>query len=72
MEVPIDQERARRAKQMENALANGRLEGLEPSEGAAAIFQRYVNGELTLEEMGRAIETYADREYGKIPLHLTA
>jgi hypothetical protein len=50
---------------MENALANGRLEGLEPSEGAAAIFRRYVDGELTLEEMGRAIEAYADREYGK-------
>ena len=53
---------------MENALATGRLEGLEPTKAAAAIFQQYVDGELTMEQMGRAIDEHADREYG--PVHL--
>jgi hypothetical protein len=64
--VTLDQQRAQRASEMENALATGRLEGLEPSDRAKAIFQRYVDGELTLEEMGRAIDEYADREYGPV------
>jgi hypothetical protein len=53
---------------MENAIASGRLEGLEPSAGAQQIFQRYVDGELTLEQMGAAIDQFADREYGPVRL----
>ena len=70
MAVLIDQDKARaqRASEIEEALATGRLEGLEPSAGARAIFQRYVDGELTSEEMGRAIDEYADREYGPVRL----
>ena len=70
MAVLIDQDKARaqRAGEIEEALATGRLEGLEPSAGAKAIFQRYVDGELTAEEMGRAIDEYADREYGPVRL----
>ena len=57
-----------RARVMESALASGRLEGLEPSDEAKAIFQRYADGELTLEQMGRAIDEYADRRYGPVRL----
>lgn len=61
-----DRARERRAKEIENALASGRLEGLEPSEGALAIYLRYIDGDLTLEQMGTAIDEYADRQYGPV------
>jgi hypothetical protein len=64
-----DQERAARAFGVENALASVRLEGLEPSEGAKAIFERYVAGELTLDEMDEEIRALNAREFG--PLHLS-
>jgi hypothetical protein len=66
----ITENRAReqRAKEIENSLASGRMEGLEPSAGAMAIFQRYIDGKLTLEQMGTAIDEYADREYGPVRL----
>lgn len=66
----ITSERAReeRAREIENSLASGRLEGLEPSPEAMTIFQRYIDGELTLEEMGAAIDAHADREYGPVRL----
>ena len=57
-----------RAKDIENSLASGRMEGLEPSSEAMAIFQRYIEGGLTLEEMGVAIDEYAHREYGPVRL----
>ena len=66
--ITSDWTREKRAQDIENALASGRLEGLEPSPEALAIFQRYINGELTLEQMGAAIDEHADREYG--PVHL--
>ena len=68
MAVIVDQQRAQRTREIESALATGRIEGLEPSDGAKAIFQRYVDGELTLEEMGRAIDEFADQEYGPVRL----
>lgn len=49
---------------MEDSLASVRMEGLEPSDEAKAIFQRYVDGELTLQEMGRAIQEHLDHDYG--------
>ena len=61
-----DVAREQRAKEIENALASGRLEGLEPSPGTIAIFQRYINGELTMEQMGAAIDACADCEYGPV------
>lgn len=63
-----DQAREQRAREIANALASGRIEGLEPSEGAMEIFQRYIDGELTLEQMGAAIDEFADREYGPVRL----
>ena len=68
MPVLTDQLRASRAQAMECVLASGRMEGLEPSAGAMAIFQRYIDGELTLEQMGAAIDEYADIEYGPVRL----
>ena len=68
MAVLVDELRASRSRSIENALASGRMEGLEPSPGAMAIFQRYIDGELTLEQMGAAMDEYADREYGPVRL----
>jgi len=50
-----DKTRAQRELEVENALASVRMEGLEPSAEALVIFQRYIDGGLTLEEMGRAV-----------------
>ena len=66
--VVTEQARELRAKEIENARASNRLEGLEPSAGAMAIFQRYIDGELTIEQMGKAMDEYADREYGPVRL----
>ncbi len=60
------EERAKRLIEIEEALASVRLEGLEPGEDALAIFQRYVDGELTLEDMGDAIDSLHDRVYGPV------
>src|ERR1700681_2765037 len=46
------QERAKRLDQVRQALASVRLEGLEPGGEAQSIYQRYVDGEFTLEQMG--------------------
>jgi hypothetical protein len=66
--LTIDSARLQRSKDVENAIASGLLEGLEPSPEAAAIFERYVDGELTLEQMGAAIEAQAERNYGPVRL----
>jgi len=63
-----DEARAQRAREVENALASVRLEGLEPSDEAKAIFQRYVDGELGLEEMGQAVDQLLHRQYGPVRL----
>ena len=63
-----DQTRLQREREVENALASVRMEGLEPSSEAKSIFQRYVDGDLTLEEMGRAVDQLLDRQYGPVRL----
>ena len=47
-----------RVLEREFALILCRLEGLEVSDTTRAIFQRYVNGELTIKELGAAIDQY--------------
>ena len=64
----ISQECAERARQMDDALASVRMEGLEPSDEAKAIFERHVDGELTEAEMGSAIYALHDRKYGPVRL----
>jgi hypothetical protein len=66
--VTADRARAQRAREVENALASVRMEGLEPSPEALAIFERYVDGELTSKEMGRALDTLLDSKYGPVRL----
>ena len=63
-----DKTRAQRELEVENALASVRMEGLEPSAEALVIFQRYIDGGLTLEEMGRAVDQLMDRQHGPVRL----
>jgi hypothetical protein len=55
---------------VEQAVASVRLAGLEPGAEALAIFQRYVEGEISLEQVGSEIEAMNDREYGPVRSHL--
>ncbi len=64
----LDQARMQREREVENALASVRMEGLEPSAEAKEIFQRYLDGEVTLEEMGRTVDQLLDRQYGPVRL----
>jgi hypothetical protein len=60
--ISADRARRKRAREVENALASVRLEGLQPSPEAMTIFQRYIDGELSAEEMDRAFDLYLSRE----------
>jgi hypothetical protein len=64
----LDRAREQRSREVENSLASVRMEGLEPSEEVKALFQRYVDGELTSAELDRSFEQYFDREYGPVRL----
>jgi antitoxin VbhA-like protein len=68
MAVITDRGRTQRAREVENALASVRMEGLEPSSEVKALFQRYVDGELTSEELDHAFDMYFDRKYGPVRL----
>jgi hypothetical protein len=63
-----DAARRQRAREVENALASVRMEGLEPSDEAKAMFQRYVDGELSSDELGRTIDQLLDEKYGPVRL----
>ena len=62
----IEQEKAERLARIERATASVRLEGLEPTDAAKLIFERYVSGELTLEQMGTEIRALNAREFGPV------
>jgi len=64
----VDRTRVEREREVENALASVRMEGLEPSAEAKGIFERYVEGDLTLNEMGTAVDRLLDRQYGPVRL----
>jgi hypothetical protein len=68
MAVLTDHLQTSRAREVENALASVRMEGLEPSDGAKKIFQRYVEGELTSDEMDREFGEHLDTNYGPVRL----
>ena len=61
-----DQERTERQARVTRALASVRLEGLEPTEAARAVFDRYVAGDLTTQEMAAEIQALNAREFGPI------
>ncbi len=64
----IDRARTEREREVENALASVRMEGLEVSQEAQAMFQQYVDGDLSSEELDRAFDRYFDRKYGPVRL----
>lgn len=64
--IPTDRARRQRAREVENALASVRMEGLEPSDEAQALFQQYIEGEVTSEELDHAFDLYFDRKYGPV------
>jgi hypothetical protein len=66
--ITTDIAREQRAREIDNALASVRMEGLEPSEEAKAIFQRYVDGKITADEKAKAFQAFLDREYGPVCL----
>jgi 5'-deoxynucleotidase YfbR-like HD superfamily hydrolase len=59
-------ERARRTRIYEEALASIRLEGFDLDEQVKALYRRYIDGELTLAEVGSAIDELDDREFGPV------
>jgi len=64
-----DNNRAARQSAYENAVASGRMEGLEPQSGEANdVFKRYVEGELDLDALGAAIDEVNAKEFGPIRL----
>ena len=63
-----DQERAERQARVARAIASVRLEGLEPTEAAKSVFERYVAGDLTAREMAAEIQALDAREFG--PIHV--
>ena len=60
--------RAERRARVARAVASVRLEGLEPSAAAKLVFERYVSGELTADEMTAEIRALNARDFG--PIHL--
>ena len=64
-----DQERTDRQARVARAIASVRLEGLEPTEAARAVFDRYVAGDLTTQQMAAEIRALNAREFG--PIHVS-
>jgi hypothetical protein len=52
---PIRRERTERQDRVARALASVRLEGLEPTEAARALFDRYAASDLSTREMATEI-----------------
>jgi Antitoxin VbhA len=59
-------EKARRNRIYEEALASVRLEGFELDQRSKSLYKRYIDGELTLAEVGQAIDELNNREFGSV------
>lgn len=59
-------ERARREAALRHAQGSLRMSELTIDAETLAIFQRHVEGELTLEELGAAIDQLNDQHYGPV------
>ena len=67
--TPLEgQERLKRADDLRQTLASLRLEGLTPDDDTLAILEQHVNGDISLEEMGAALDGLHDRQFGSLPL----
>jgi hypothetical protein len=65
---PISEaERARRTRVFEEAEASIRLEGFELDDPTKALWRRYIEGELSLAEVGGAIDEIDQRDFGSLP-----
>ena len=72
MTTTTNQPQMQRENAVKNSLASVRMEGLEPSADAKAIFQQFVDGELTSEQMDCAFDEHLTRLYGSVPLSRNA
>ncbi len=61
-------ERARRTRIFEEAQASVRLEGFELDDRTKAVWCQYIEGEMTLAEVGSAIDELDQRDFGPLPL----
>lgn len=64
-----DRERAERRARVTRAVASVRLEDLEPTEEAKALFDQYVAGHLTTEQMTAEIRALNERQFR--PIHIS-
>jgi hypothetical protein len=61
-----DQDRTECRARVDRAVASVRLEGTEPTCAAKGVFDRYVAGGLTIEEMGAEIRALNAREFASL------
>ena len=64
-----EQERTERQARVARAVASVRMEGLEATEAARTIFDRYIAGDLTTQEMAAEIRALNARDFG--PIHVS-
>jgi hypothetical protein len=60
-----EQDQAERRARVVRAVASVELEGLQPTDAARAVFDRYVAGELTTEQMAAEIRALNARQFGR-------
>jgi len=61
----MDEEYEKRKKAAEAALANLRLEGLELDDFSKNLTKKYINGEITTEQMKEELDKYFSNLTGK-------
>jgi hypothetical protein len=62
----FNSDREARQAQVDNAIASVRLEGLEPTASAKAIFERYIAGDIGAVEVSAEIRALNAREFGPV------
>lgn len=63
-----DEGRTERQARVARAVASVRLEGIEPTESVQAIFDRYIAGDLSTDQLATEIRILNAREFG--PVHV--
>lgn len=61
-------ERAEREDRVRRTIGHLRIEGMDLDSEARSLFDRYVEGELSMEELGAAIHALNDRDFGPVRL----
>jgi hypothetical protein len=66
-QTPItEKERMLRLTALAESVATNELEGLKVSPEAAAIFERFVEGELDITQLGSAIDALNEQKFGPL------